>query len=213
MYNLDKHKVVIIGEIHGVKENLEVVERVFREMGKFGKVKVGFEWPHALIENHDRPDKSLLDDGRYSPFHKQLLQKMKTENVDIFGFDLNSEEWKQVGDKNISWRDEQMAQKINTVLDKLSDNERLLLVCGDAHFQTKSSLIKIGNDIKDFSPMASKLNAPSILAIHLKYLSGQFWNLGLKDVRTYNIDKERSFHPNDKLIEYEVPVATPVRIN
>lgn len=203
--------MTIIGEVHGIKENVEVTERIFRELNKTAKVKIGFEWPQSLVDDPSNPDQSLLDDGRYSPTHQALLEKLKKEDVDVFSFDIDKDDWGGIGDKDISWRDEQMAEKINVVLDKLDGNEKLLLVCGDAHFQTKPSLIKVGNEVKEFVPMASKLHTPSIMAIHLKYLSGQFWNHRLKDIRTYEIDKERCFRPEDNVVEYEVQVATPVR--
>jgi hypothetical protein len=106
-----------------------------------------------------------------------------------------------------------MANNVNVVLDKLSENEMLLLVCGDAHFQTKPSLIKTRGEVKEYKPMASMLHTPSILAIHLKYLSGQFWNFSLKDVRTYEIIKERHFRESDEVVEYEVAKATPIRLS
>jgi len=212
MYNLDKHRVVVIGEIHGIKENVEVTERIFREMSKGGKVVIGFEWPQSLVDEPSNPDQSLLDDGRYSPTHQALLEKLKKEDVDVFGFDMEKVGWETISVRDISWRDEQMAKKVNEVLDKLEDGNRLLLVCGDAHFQTKPSLIKVDGEIKTHMSMASMLHTPSILAIHLKYLSGRFWNFGLKDVRTYEIDKERCFRIEDVVLELEVRVAIPVRL-
>jgi len=210
---VDQHRVTIIGEIHGIKENVEVTEKIFREMNKSGKVVIGFEWPQSLVDDPINPDQSLLDDGRYSSTHRVLLETLKKEGVEVFGFDIDKGDWEGIADKDVSWRDEQMAKKVNEVLDKLESDEKMLLVCGDAHFQTRSSLIKVDGEIKTHIPMASMLHEPSVLAIHLKYLSGQFWNFGLKDVRTYEIDKERCFRPDDVVVEYEVQMATPVRQN
>lgn len=209
---VDQHKVIIIGEIHGVKENVAVTEKIFREMNKAAKVRVGFEWPQGLVDDPSSPDQSLLDDGRYSPTHQILLETLKNEGIEVFGFDIEKEDWKGISERDVSWRDERMSNKINAVLNKLGGNEKLLLVCGDAHFQTKPSLIKVNGEIKEFVPMASKLHVPSILAIHLKYLSGQFWNFGLKDIMTYGIDKERCFRPEDQVMEYGVGMTTPVRL-
>ena len=209
--NHDSHKVVIVGEIHGVRENVEAVESIYREMSKDGSVVVGFEWPQSLVDNPDSESEDLLNDGRFSPIHREFLLELKAEGVKVFGFDISKTDWEIMPKDNISWRDEQMAKKINGVTNTLSESERLLLVCGDAHFQTKPGMVKTPGGVVEFVPMASRLNVKSLKAIHLRYLSGQFWNCGLKEIRTYEIDEERCFRPSDEVIEMDIKCATPVR--
>ena len=192
-------------------ENVQIVQKIFREMSESSKVTVGFEWPQSLVDDPDSADEALLDDGRFSPTHKELLINLKSEGVQVFGFDIEKKDWQSIEDKDISWRDEQMARVVNNVLEKLDVQEKLLLVCGDAHFQAQKSIVRVKSELKEFTPMAMRLKTPSILAIHLKYLSGHYWNFGLKEIRTYEIDKARCFRKTDEVVEYEIATATPVR--
>ncbi len=213
MYKPDKHDVIIIGETHGTEENIKVVENIYRNMTKSWKVTIGFEYPQSLVDNPDGECNDLLDDGRYSPIHKQFLKKLKTEKASIFGFDIPNDGWSKMPKNDISWRDGQMAFTVNKVLDSLEGSEKLLLVCGDAHFQTRPSLVKTAIGIVEFLPMAARLNISSIQAIHLTYLSGQFWNFRLREIKPYEVDRSRYFRPSDDVIEWEIKLATPTRFN
>ncbi len=213
---VDKHKVIAVGEMHGVKENPEVILEVYNAIKDKFPVVIGFEYPESLIVNPDSVDQVLFEDGRYSLFHKELLEKLKLDGVKVFGFDLDNNQLKEQKNHPIDWRDKIMSESINKQVEKLSPNEKILLVTGDMHYQTKTQSIMYPDKegvMKTFEyfPMCAQLKADSILAIHLRYLSGQFYNFKLRQMPKINADKNRSFRDSDDLLVVDIPESHPTK--
>lgn len=208
------HKVIAIGEMHGVKENPEVVYGIYTALkGKYSVV-LGFEYPQSLIDNSDSADQVLYQDGRFSPFHKDLLEKLKQDGVKMFGFDLSNSQLETQKKESIDWRDKIMAKNINKQINKLNPNEKILIVTGDMHYQTKTqSVIYPDKDgvMKpyEYLTMGAQLKTNSILGIHLRYLSGQFYNFKLRQMPKIDANKNRSFRDSDDLLEVDIKEATP----
>lgn len=210
------HIVIAIGEMHGVKENPEVIYEIYTVLKDKFSVVLGFEYPQSLIDSSESADQVLYQDGRFSPFHKVLLEKLKQEGVMMFGFDLTNSQLETQKAEAIGWRDKIMAENINKQIDKLSPDEKILIVTGDMHYQTKTQSIMYPD--KDgvmrpyeYLPMGAQLKTDSILAVHLRYMSGQFYNFKLRQMPKLDADKNISFRAADDLIEIDIPEAQPTR--
>ncbi|KKT67239.1 MAG: hypothetical protein UW60_C0010G0002 [Candidatus Woesebacteria bacterium GW2011_GWA2_44_33] len=212
----NKHKIIAIGEMHGVKENPEVTMEVYNALkGKY-TVVLGFEYPQSLVNNLDSTDQIFYQDGRFSPFHKEMLERLKKDGVKIFGFDLNNSQFEEQKAGALDWRDKIMAENINSKLKEISPETKMLLVTGDIHYQTvPQSIIYPDREgvmkHTEYFPMGAQLETDSILAIHLRYLSGQFFNFKLRKMPKINADKNRSFRDSDDLVEIDIPEAHPTR--
>lgn len=207
-----KHQVVAIGEMHGVKENPEVIYEIYTTLRDKYSVILGFEYPQSLIDNSDSADQVLYQDGRFSPFHKDLLEKLKQNGVRMIGFDLTSDQLETQKAEAIDWRDKIMAENINKQIDKLNPEEKIILVTGDMHYQTKTQSIMYTDkggvmNPYEYLPMGAQLITDSILAIHLRYLSGQFYNFKLSRMPKIDADKNRSFRDSDDLLEIDIEEA------
>ncbi|MBF0207985.1 MAG: hypothetical protein HQK53_13990 [Oligoflexia bacterium] len=208
------HKVIAIGEMHGVKENPEVIYEIYTALKDKYSVVLGFEYLQSLIDDSDSADQVLYQDGRFSPFHKDLLEKLKQDDVKMFGFDLTNDQLETQKAEAIDWRDKIMAENINKQIVKLSPDEKILLITGDMHYQTKTqSVVYPDKDgvMKpcEYLPMGAQFKTNSILAIHLRYLSGQFYNFKLRQMPKIDADKNRSFRDSDDLVEIDIREATP----
>lgn len=214
---LETKQLIAVGEIHGAKENprvfQEIVDLVISQ--KFVPI-IGFELSQELIDNPEIENKDATLDGRYSVFHKNLILSLKNKGIKVFGFDINPDQWLQAKENGISWRDGLMADNINTNLSVLKQNERMIIICGDAHFQTLESMVRItkpnGEKVPEkFSPMGSKIAVDSLLALHIRYQSGQIFNHQIKAVQPITLIKEHMFRDSDELIEIDIPKAHPTK--
>ncbi len=212
-----KHQLVAIGEIHGAKENPQALQEIVTLLFLQQVTPViGFELSQDLIDNPEGESKAVIQDGRYSAFHKELILDLKTKGIKVFGFDINSSQWGQINDKELSWRDGLMAENINKHLQVLKQNEKVIIISGDAHFSTLETMVLITKPngektLEKFSPMGSKISVNSLLAIHLRYQSGQVFNHKTKEVKPITLTKEHMFRSVDDLIEIDIPNAHPTK--
>ncbi|KKR45707.1 MAG: hypothetical protein UT82_C0023G0002 [Parcubacteria group bacterium GW2011_GWB1_40_14] len=210
------HRVIAIGEMHGVKENPEAVLEVYNTLKGRYSVILGFEYPQTLIDNLGSADPVLYQDGRFSPFHKELLENLKQDGVMVFGFDLDNDQLEEQKTQPIDWRDKIMAENINRQIRVLGEKQKILIVTGDMHYQTKvQSIMYPDKDgvMKPFEylPMGSQLKVNSIFGIHLRYLSGQFYNFKLREMPNIDVNKNISFRENDDVIEIDIQEAHPTK--
>lgn len=210
------HKVIAIGEMHGVKENPEIITEIYQALKSKYPVVIGLEYPKSLIVNPESADEVLFQDGRYSPFHKEMIESLENDGAKVFGFDLNTTQVEEQKDHPIDWRDQIMAKNINSELKKISPETKVLLVTGDMHYQTApQSIIYPDKDgaMKpiEYMPMGAQLEIDSILAIHLRYLSGQFYNFKLRQMPKIDLNKNRSFRETDNVIEIDIQEAHPTK--
>lgn len=111
----------VIGEVHGIHENAEIISLVLQEALKTNRdITVSFEWLlseaevtdlNSLISNGipvgEIPDFFFDSDGRFTEAHIQLLRTIRTINMDskrvtLATFDANSEDYEQVMAGNLT---------------------------------------------------------------------------------------------------------------
>lgn len=204
--SIGNNNLFILGEMHGVKENADVIYTLFK---KFGFRQLALEWEPELKEVAEKYLKSgELDfdaikdspDGRITAGHFALLKKLKFEGMleGLVCFDRGSD--------GHGWnaRDTAMAKNI---LDNLSDISTLV-VAGNHHAKTEP--ITFDDEPDEQHPMGEniKKEIPNVASGRIEYLSGQYHNYGTKEF-TQLSDEElppqaRFFKDEDGLYTFEL---------
>ena len=105
-----------------------------------------------------------------------------------------------------------MAQRVNRKLDEMAGEQKLVLITGDLHFQTKKQNMMLPDEsgkmaLFSYVPMGAMIATESVLAIHFRYFSGEMHNKILKKVPMISMNKEMSFREDDVLVEIDVSEA------
>jgi hypothetical protein len=160
---------VLLGEIHGVRENAAIMAVLIREFGIGG---LALEWSTSVGEpiaawrqGGPLPEDSRLwlGDGRVTAGHYALLQELSAMPVALFDVDLI---WTPT-----SWSDRDAAMA-KTVLELPPVAGGWLVVAGNLHTATTET---------DFGiPMGLHLvqARPEVRSITIRYESGSFYNGG-----------------------------------
>jgi hypothetical protein len=174
--SIESNRLFILGEMHGVKENADVIYTLFKN---FGFRQLGLEWEPALkkvaekyLGSGELDFDAIKDspDGRITAGHFALLRKLKSEemleNIVCFDEDSSEQGWDA--------RDAAMAKNI---LDNLSDIPTLV-VAGNLHSKTEP--ITFDDEPDEQHPMGEnvKRQIPNIASGRIEYLSGQYHNYG-----------------------------------
>lgn len=182
--NLENNKLLILGEMHGVKENADVIYTLFK---KFGFRQLALEWNPELkqmiekfLESGELDFDAIQDspDGRITAGHFALLKKLKSEGVleGLVCFDggASGEGWNA--------RDAAMAQNILANLSELPT----LVVAGNLH--TKIDAISFDDEPGEQHPMGEniKKEIPDVASGRIEYLTGQYHNYGTKNFTKLN---------------------------
>lgn len=176
--SLEATKLFILGEMHGVKENVDIIYTLFR---KFGFRQLALEWKpelkavaeHYLVTGELNFD-AIQDspDGRITAGHFALLKKLKEEGLlgKLICFD-------GTGPANWNERDENMAKNI---LSSLSDFPTLV-VAGNLHVKVEP--ITFNDEPGEHHPMGERVKAhiPGVPSGKIEYLAGQYHNFGTQD--------------------------------
>ncbi|MEZ4194970.1 MAG: hypothetical protein R3B53_01035 [Candidatus Paceibacterota bacterium] len=176
--SLDAKKLLILGEMHGVKENADVIYTLFK---KFGFRQLALEWESELgvvaeqyLETGELDFDAIQDspDGRITAGHFVLLKKLKAEGLleKLICFD-------SAGEANWNARDENMAKNI---LSCLTDSPTLV-VAGNLHAKVES--ITFNDESGEHHPMGERVKEkiPEVPSGKIDYLSGQYQNYGTQD--------------------------------
>lgn len=176
--SLDKTKILIMGEMHGVKENPDIIYTLFK---KFGFRQLALEWKSGLgavaekyLETEEINFDAIQDspDGRITAGHFALLKRLRDEGLleKLICFDGS-------GEANWNARDENMAKN---VLNGLSDSATLV-VAGNLH--AKVEPITFNDEPIEHHPMGEriKVHIPDVPSGKIEYLSGQYHNYGPED--------------------------------
>jgi len=176
--SLNKTKLLIMGEMHGVKENADVIYTLFK---KFGFRQLALEWESGLkavaekyLETGEIDFDRIQDspDGRITAGHFALLKTLKDDGLldRLICFD---------GSGEVDWdaRDKNMAKNI---LSCLSDSPTLV-VAGNLH--AKVEPITFNGELGEHHPMGERVRAhiPGVPSGQIEYLSGQYHNYGHQD--------------------------------
>lgn len=213
-----KTKFVLIGEIHGIRENIDVL-KLFINLYLAAKEKfvVALEWPANLSGeinkylfgivgglNWEKWPFINYKDGRISKEHLRFLFWLRTKNmhlsknrkISIKCFDASANEW----DK----RDKSMAKNI-----KLTRGNVLAIM---GNFHANKMKFELGG--QKYMPLGSFLPQQETMAIKIEYLSGKFYNHKIKTVRgsiKSGLGLKKSKQKGFDYI-YVIPKAHPVKM-
>lgn len=200
--SLDSSGLLLLGEMHGVRENPLVIRAV---MQAFGLTSLALEWPDeltpvigAFLAGEPLADHPWLwgGDGRITAGHLAVLaERSKAGPLEVILFDgIIGEGW--------SWsqRDEAMARR---VLAGSPPTARTLAVAGNAHTPTSPTDLGV--------PLGACLarRRPGIREIQIRYGGGRFWNFKSRQFagRASAQGPARLYEDNDELV-LELPLAT-----
>ncbi len=204
---LNETKLLILGEMHGVKENADIIYTLFKT---FGFKKLALEWDTRL---HAQAEKFLqtgeLDfeaiqnspDGRITAEHFALLKKLKNEDLleTLVCFDEQTQSGK--------WEDRD-ANMAKNILANIS-HSKMLIVAGNLHAQTEPVVF----DEAEHHPMGEnvKKQIPTAPSGTVRYLSGQYHNYGTKEFREKpkggELPKAKFYKSDDGFYVFELPEA------
>lgn len=189
MYNLNidgvkNKKLILLGETHGVKENIEVIKEFVYFLEKKGvPVTVALEWPldiNSEIQSFFNNDVELKwqnwnfvkdKDGRISKEHIEFLQWLKKRNNKLLPDKRHGVYCFSVIDKSWNNRDLRMAKNIQSI-SKAGVKVAILAVMGSLHASKEKMLIE--GEVHD--PLASHLPKESFISFRFIYKSGTFFN-------------------------------------
>lgn len=208
---LRKGKLFILGEMHGVLENPNVIYTLIK---KFGFKNLGLEWSELFKDLvQDFLKDGVLDfevinkscDGRITAGHFALLKKLHSENLIDKSTFFDETTWSG------SWdlRDAKMAQNILLEL----SNIPMIAVAGKLHTGLKA--IQLEEDSTDENhPMGEQIRKqiPDVVSGRIEYMSGQYHNIGTQDFDTTEGQKlkiSRFYKSSDGIYIFEIPEAHP----
>ena len=209
MKNLKDKRLFILGEMHGVKENVNVIYTLFK---KFGFRRLALEWEPELKNVAEKFLRSgVLDfdaikdspDGRITAGHFALIKKLDSEGlleeIICFNGGTDGESWNS--------RDASMARN---VLVDISGGPTLV-VAGNLHAETEP--VTFDDEPEVHHPMGEviKKEIPDVPAGKIEYLKGRYHNFGAKEFRNQTEGEGLStarFHKDEEgLYMFELPEA------
>ena len=224
MYNFDlnkikEKKIILLGEMHGVIENVEIIKTLVTSLEAEGiSIVIALEWPTKInsdIQAFLNNTKTTLPwqnwdfvqdkDGRISKEHVAFLEWLKKRNKallsdkkhDIFCFSEEHKSW--------NTRDLKMAQNINSILNNHSQ-KIVLAVMGNLHAQKKELIF----DGEVHIPLATHLPRKDIIAFKCDYRCGSFFNHTLKFFKSCKeCDNESIFIKPAPTEEFDYYIVVP----
>ena len=206
---LGQAKLLLLGETHGVKENVDIIYTLFK---KFGFKKLALEWNKELrecaekfLQTGELDFEAIKDspDGRITAGHFALIKKLKDEGLleTLVCFDRET--------PTADWdtRDANMAKNI---IAHLSDSTTLV-VAGNLHTQVEP--ITFDDEKEEHHPMGEnvKKQIPNVPSGKIKYLTGQFHNYGTRDFREkpegIDLPKAKFYKSDNGVYSFELPEA------
>ena len=207
--NIELTKIFLLGEMHGVKENVDVIYTLFK---KFGFRQLALEWRPELKEVAEKfLETGEIDfdvikdspDGRITAGHFALLKKLKSEglldNLVCFDRSMAGGSWND--------RDAHMAQNI------LQSHAGLLTLVVAGNFHTKVEPLTFDNEAGEQHPMGENIKKviPDVSSGRIEFISGTWHNFGTHEIESTSLIEatvQATFHQGaDGLYVYELPVA------
>ncbi len=206
---------ILIGENHGVVENVSFVKDFVDELINTHKIKfVGFEYPIFVLDEfksavatknfdeirNNEVAQMLTKDGRFSKFHFELLVHLQEIGTPFIFFDSGRGTWDD--------RDSEMYENITKEAEKYREGGIKVIVAGNIH--TTLELLNLDN--KSYKPLGTYFDPRRTLLIKLEYHDGDFFNFSRKPF-TKNKSSNRDFEKtkeNEYL--YHIPLATPTAL-
>lgn len=191
IFDFKKANIILVGEIHGIKENVEVlrslVSSYLRNM-RDRRLVLAFEWPHELTGEISTylKNRAPLDwrkwnfrtyhDGRISREHINFLKWVKKVNkklprncvILVRCFDVGAKRWNE--------RDKKMARLL--LRGGISKNVTAIAMMGNLHARRK----KFSLEGVQYIPLGYHMPRNAAVSVKLEYLSGSFYNMSLKKI-------------------------------
>jgi hypothetical protein len=206
--SIEKNKLFIMGETHGVKENADIIYTLFK---KFGFRQLALEWEPTLkgvvdkyIESGELDFNTIKNspDGRITAGHFILIKNLVDEGLldKLICFDVGS------GGGGWNTRDMAMAK---SVIDNVS-GVPTLVIAGRLH--TKTAPFELGDDYGTRHPMGEVVSKefPGVCSGKISYLSGKYHNYGSKEFAPSGEElttNSKFFRNKDGLYIFELPKA------
>ncbi len=209
IFDFRNKKFLLIGEVHGVKENIRMLKSIVNSyLNKHNhKLVIALEWPAEFtgeINDYLRGRIKLnwrkwkfvkYKDGRISKEHLKFLNWIKKINlkipeskkIEILCFDMNAKKW------NI--RDEKMARILLKV--GKGRKNKIIAIMGNLHARKEPFYM----DTKKYIPLGTYLPKYTTSSIKLEYLSGHFFNQKLKKFLPTERTKKAPIHGFQKTKE------------
>ena len=218
-----RYKYTVIGEIHGIQENVDFLEDILKQCisDAWDGVIFAFEWPLTKEENKVLSSfvsgetdstsdqfKSVLgklfslQSGVFSDQHLSFIKELRDINlnrsknfIDIIAFDPDLTNWNK--------RDKQMAM---CIMEASKKADTVIIVTGDLH--ARKHPFRLNGVEQDLYPLASHFPPKETFSVKLKYEKGKFFNFGVQDIpsKKESGGEEEDFHD----IVYSLKQATPV---
>ena len=177
-----RKKITIIGEIHGVKQNISVYKDMLSRLFLiYDKQNIAF-----CLELEDSFN---YEDGRFSIETQDFLKWLQEENIDFHKIGVLH--------KNLNTRENLIAQKISEISSKY---EHVVCILGRVHANKEP--IEINGEKIDTAGFILKKDSQ---VIFIDYKDGQTYNFGIKEIKNLNNLNNFSF---DEIIVVEK--ATPI---
>ena len=201
-----QYKYIVIGELHGIQENVLFLKEILNEyiLNTKNHVTFAFEWPLTKEENKVLSSFALGKIDSHSDQFNSVLSKLYSQQSGVFS-DQHLSFVKEVRDINLKrsnnfinitafdpdltdWnaRDKQMAMNI---LEASKTADTVIVVTGNLH--ARKHPFRLNGGEYDLYPLASHLPLKETFSIKLKYKKGKFFNFGVKDTPP-KMKKERS---------------------
>ncbi len=221
-----QYKYIVIGELHGVQENVLVLEDLLKE----GIVKVdchatfAFEWSLTKKENivlndylsgkiqwSDKRFEKIINklyqeqSGVFSDQHLLFIKKVKSINlkkhrkiIKIIGFSHHSDDWNR--------RDQLMAK---SVMEMSEDTDTVFVLTGNLHARRYS--FSFGENQDTLVPLAFHLPVEQTFSVKISYKKGRFYNFGLKDINESKDDSSEKFYDTLFCLEKATPITLSLK--
>lgn len=181
-------QILLIGEIHGIRENVDILKLFVGIYLKTNRrFAIGLEWPSFLSEEINQYISGRANrlswrtwafvkdkDGRISKEHLAFLSWLKKKNsslppqkrILVVCFDENPKRWNE--------RDKRMAQNLEKI--KIP----IVAITGNLHAQ--KTKFKFGKKL--YTPIGFRLSGKKSIFVKINYLSGKFYNHGIKRIQS-----------------------------
>ena len=203
--SLDQSGLLLLGEVHGVRQNPLIVRALMVELDMTG---LALEWPAALADpvsgffaDGRVPDHPQLwgGDGRITAGHFALLrERFLAERLQALTlFD---------GVNEVGWsrREAAMAQRI---LNAQQPGSRTLVVAGSAHTALTPTMLGV--------PIGARLAElrPGVREIRIRYGNGSYYNLSPQRFKLHwSLRRQARLHAEGSALALDLPRAVQARV-
>lgn len=203
--SLKESGLLLLGEVHGVRENPLIVLTLMNELNMTG---LALEWPSelaplvsAFLADGRLPDNPMLwgGDGRITAGHLAVLRELvrigRLDNLTLF------DGWSDVG---WSLREASMSERI-----LMADlpGSGTLVVAGNMHTPMAETTLGL--------PLGARLaeERPGVREIQIRYGNGGFYNARPRKFKSHlSFRRHVRLHTEHGQLVFELPVATEAEV-